>query len=138
MERSIIKLFESQGRFFTEYDIDVVNRIDTLINNKLLGIEISPKGKVWTTKDRFQCNVILTLYKDENHIWVDEKRYVYVRHNDFVFFEKVLKSFLIGEERKFDKSSFENNKSDDDGEDVSEQTIMRDLEKGEGHKHGLD
>jgi hypothetical protein len=138
MERSIIKLFENQGRCFNEYDVEVVNRIDNLINNKLLGIEISPKGKVWTTKNRFQCNVILTLHKDENHIFVDEKRFVYVRDNDFVFFEKVLKSFLFGEEKKYDKSSFQNDKSDVDGEDESEQTIMRDLEKGEGYKHGLD
>jgi hypothetical protein len=144
-KKTIIQLLNNHG--YNPKDINnesLINEIDSILENPHLSIEICNKGQVWMDKKtKFRYNLKLILYTKPKGWIIDEKKFVYMGNPiELSFIHKMLNEFIKGENKKFggneySKKSFDDNNVNDD-DSFSEKNIMRDLERGEGYKHGLD
>jgi hypothetical protein len=143
MSNSIINLLNQKGYYPIDVDDEIIIKIDSLLENPKLKVELCDRKLVWTErKSRFKYNMKLLLLTKPDGWIIDETRYIYLGKDvKLSFIYKKIYDFIERENIKYldRNSNFQNDKyenSDDD--EFSERNIMRDLENGEGYKHGLD
>ena len=143
MSNSIINLLNQKGYYPIDVDDEIIIKIDSLLENPKLKVELCDRKLVWTErKSRFKYNMKLLLFTKPDGWIIDETRYIYLGKDvKLSFIYKKIYDFIERKNIKYldRNSNFQNDKyenSDDD--EFSERNIMRDLENGEGYKHGLD
>jgi hypothetical protein len=140
MNNSIINLLNQNGYYPTDVDEEIIIKIDSLLENPRLRVELCDRKLVWVEKkSRFKYNMKLLLLDG----WIiDEKRYINLGKDvKLSFIHKQIYDFIERENIKFldQNSNLENERDENpDDDEFSERNIMRDLENGEGYKHGLD
>lgn len=150
MKHSIINLLSENGYTIKNIDdTDLIKKINTLLENPNLKIEMCNFKYVWKRKNGFKYNLKLILFTKPSGWIVDEERFVNMGNEDIdlTFIYNMIVDFINRKNLKYfkngNKVSTSNNNNllssnDTDEDPYSERSIMKDLENGEGYKHGLD
>lgn len=151
MKKSIINILTKHG--YNPIDSNnesIINEIDSILENPALNIEMCDSKLLWKRKrNGFKYNLKIILYTKPKGWIIDEERFVNMGNPlELAFIHKMLLDFLKRNNLKYEGNSHVNiateisdnywgdNNYDDDS--FSEKNIMRDLQKGDGYKHGLD
>lgn len=139
MKRSILKILNSKefSTFHYKDEDEIIKRIDELLeNNKNLTFELCNHGQAWMNKRRrFKYNMKIQIM---NGLIIKEETYVYLSRNYSMYFlATIIEKMLSGKIKKYNDLQTPSN-DDYDEDPFSERSIMRDLMRGEGYKHGLD
>jgi hypothetical protein len=138
MKDSIISLLTKHGYSTEESKNDpYITEIDKLMENPYLKIEVCKKGYEWKRKNSsFTYNMKFILFTTPNGFIIDKKGVLSFRTEPLSVYHiyKSLIDFLSSKNLRF------RNKQDSYSveDPYSERNVMRDLERGDGYKHGLD
>jgi hypothetical protein len=137
MKDSIISLLTKHGYSTEESKNDpYIKEIDKLMENPYLKIEVCKKGYEWKRKNgSLTYNMKFTLYTTPNGFIVDKQGFLSFRTEPISVYHiyKSLNEFLSNKNLKFRTNQDSYSVEDP----YSERNIMRDLERGDGDKHGL-
>lgn len=140
MNRSILEMLRAEGYDTSKYDSDnpAVIKINEMLKNEHLGVYICDSKMVWVRKNGYQYNMKLLMCQDTNRIFIDRKRFVYMEKElNLYSVSNIIESFILNRYQE-DYYRYHRKSYDIDNDSFSERNIMRDLERGEGEKHGFD